>query len=168
MCVCVCVCDLLTTSTDSNHFKSKKKIMVQLLQIDSYYFICIMLEVGYWSSLASSADGTKLVALSRDMFWFSSNAGRTWTKSRPDTGLPFYENGRLISIPICIRSMKKEYTGKVVSSADGSMLALSLCHGGVFTSNNSGASWTKRTNGLPKVTYADENMNEMYMGETTY
>ena len=126
-----------------------------------------MLVVGWWSSLASSADGTKLVAYSTDMLWFSNNSGRVWTPSSDNTGLPDFGSVSCNNIQV-----GEAYKGKVVSSADGSMLALSLCHGGVFTSNNGGASWTKKSNGLPKVNVSSNNavfyLFSMYQGEPTY
>jgi len=73
-----------------------------------------------WSSVASSADGIKLVAAVRDgPIYISTNSGATWEQT---------------SAPVTNWS-------SVASSADGTKLA-AVGYSGVFTSADSGANWT--------------------------
>lgn len=87
-----------------------------------------------WTGIASSADGTKLVAVAdRGGIWVSTNSGATWTQtSAPQSGW-----------------------FRVASSADGARLAavgepppLSYT-GSFYTSTNSGANWI--SNNVPRV-----------------
>lgn len=84
----------------------------------------------YWSSLAVSADGTKLVAataLGKGVY-VSTNSGATWTQNAAPNRNWF----------------------QIVSSADGSKLAgvdLSGINSGIYTSTNSGSTWI--SNSLP-------------------
>lgn len=81
--------------------------------------------VGFWSFIASSADGAKLVAVKHGGgIYISVNSGTTWT---------------LTSAPSTISS----YWNSVASSADGTKLAAGQQNGGIYTSTNSGASWIK-------------------------
>jgi hypothetical protein len=76
-----------------------------------------------WTSVASSSDGSNLVAVAwgSDGFIFTStNAGATWTQT----------------------STPSEYWLCVASSSDGTKLAAGTGGGGVYTSTNSGATWT--------------------------
>ncbi|MGP8220618.1 MAG: WD40/YVTN/BNR-like repeat-containing protein [Limisphaerales bacterium] len=79
-----------------------------------------------WSSVASSADGTKLVAAVRSgQIYISSNSGSSWTAQGP--------NGLLwIS---------------VASSSDGTKLVAVENNGQIYTSSNSGTLWTQRVSG---------------------
>ena len=88
-----------------------------------------------WRSVASSADGTRLVAVADSTagipagpgaIYLSTNSGVTWNQS----GAP------------------GNYWGSVASSADGTKLV--ALAGGPYTSTNSGATWTSDglTNGL--------------------
>ena len=80
-----------------------------------------------WSSVASSADGTKLVAAVRGgQIYLSSNSGASWTAA------PAMLNGLLWT--------------SVASSADGTKLVAVENNGQIYTSSNSGASWTQRVN----------------------
>jgi photosystem II stability/assembly factor-like uncharacterized protein len=76
-----------------------------------------------WSCVASSADGTKLVAAVRGgQIYLSSNSGASWAAA--PSGL----NGLLWS--------------SVASSADGTKLVAVENNGSIYTSANSGTSWT--------------------------
>ena len=79
-----------------------------------------------WSSVASSADGTKLVAAVRGgQIYISSNSGANWTAQGP--------NGLLWT--------------SVASSSDGTKLVAVENNGYIYTSTNSGTSWTNRFSG---------------------
>src|ERR1035437_5991096 len=79
-----------------------------------------------WSSVASSADGTKLVAAVRGgQIYISSNSGNGWTAQGP--------NGLLWT--------------SVASSSDGTKLVAVENNGQIYTSTNSGTSWTQRVSG---------------------
>lgn len=84
-----------------------------------------------WSALASSADGSKLIATARGSFtenvpiYISTNAGVTWQESTPP--LTNYD------------------WSSVASSADGGRLVASS-RAGVYTSTNFGADWVYQTN----------------------
>jgi hypothetical protein len=72
-----------------------------------------------WSAIASSADGSKLVAAANGGFIYAStNFGATWKA-----------NGT------------SQYWSAVASSADGTKLVATVKNGGIFTSTNSGATW---------------------------
>jgi hypothetical protein len=79
-----------------------------------------------WYSVASSADGNKLVAVSVSpgRIYTSTNSGASWVS----TSAP--------SLP---------WQG-VASSADGVKLAASVNGGGIYTSTNSGMTWMQQTN----------------------
>jgi hypothetical protein len=86
-----------------------------------------------WSSVASSADGAKLVAAAYGSYiggggpiYTSTNAGASWTEcNTPDFG--------------CI---------SVASSADGAKLVAIADNGPIYTSSDSGTTWTPQTNGI--------------------
>ena len=79
-----------------------------------------------WSSVASSADGTKLVAAVRGgQIYISSNSGNGWTAQGP--------NGLLWT--------------SVASSSDGTKLVAVENNGYIYTSTSSGTSWTQRVSG---------------------
>jgi hypothetical protein len=96
-----------------------------------------------WTSVASSADGTKLVAaatinpLGGGLIYASTNSGLTWTL----TGAP-----------------TNNHWTAVASSADGSKLVaasqfeISKNYGGVYTSTNFGMTWT--SNNVPAAAWA--------------
>ena len=72
-----------------------------------------------WQAAASSADGTKLVAVAGGPIYISSNSGTTWTQSSaPDRNWL-----------------------SVASSADGSKLAAVADRDGIYLSTNGGATW---------------------------
>jgi photosystem II stability/assembly factor-like uncharacterized protein len=75
-----------------------------------------------WLSVASSADGSKLVAVAiNDKIYTSTDSGASWTPRESN------RNWR-----------------SVASSADGSKLVAVVSGGQIYTSANSGASWTPR------------------------
>jgi photosystem II stability/assembly factor-like uncharacterized protein len=75
-----------------------------------------------WTSVTSSADGSKLVAVAQsDQIYTSTDSGVTWTQR---------ENGRQWQ--------------SVASSADGSKLVAGARFGQIYTSTDSGATWTPR------------------------
>jgi photosystem II stability/assembly factor-like uncharacterized protein len=82
-----------------------------------------------WYSVASSADGNKLVAAMGGQFWTgpiytSTNAGTTWT----------------------LTVAPSQHWMCVASSADGNKLAAAVSEGGIYTSTDAGATWN--TNNL--------------------
>ena len=73
-----------------------------------------------WTSIACSADGSKLVAtIHVGGIYTSANSGATWTQTSAPT---------------------KEWTS-IACSADGSKLVATIHVGGIYTSTNSGATW---------------------------
>lgn len=75
-----------------------------------------------WTSIASSANGTKLVAVvSNGQIYTSNNSGESWTANESNRGW---------------RS--------VASSADGTKLVAVISGGHIWTSDNSGGSWIQR------------------------
>ena len=99
---------------------------------------------GYWCSVASSSDGAKLAAVAGDVetneggsypggIWTLSNAVTNWT----ETSLLPNGSGYAESVPLSI-----------VSSADGTKLALAIAYNGevvagIWISSNSGTNWVK-------------------------
>jgi len=93
-----------------------------------------------WSDIASSADGTKLVAtVNNGYIWTSINSGATWT----------LHNSSPISSSL--------YWSSVASSSDGTKLVATVGYtsyytsasGQIYTSTDSGGSWTARASSLP-------------------
>src|SRR6185369_6303843 len=84
----------------------------------------------YWSCLASSADGTKLIAgLSPGPIYTSTNSGATWTPGNLSQGW-----------------------SSLASSADGTKLVALVQSASIYTSTNGGASWTP-TNPVPGASW---------------
>ena len=80
-----------------------------------------------WSSVASSADGSKLVAgVNNGQIYTSTDSGVTWTP----------------------RDSSRQWKA-VVSSADGSKLVAGVDSGQIFTSTDSGVTWTPRDSNRP-------------------
>ena len=112
-----------------------------------------------WHALASSADGTRLVAAA-DTLYTSSDSGVTWTSretSRQWTAVASSADGmRMIAgafsntlyisadggVTWTSRGPSKLWSG-VASSADGTHL-LASANGSLFTSTDGGLSWTAR------------------------
>ncbi len=100
-----------------------------------------------WTSVASSADGTKLVATRQwdgisGGIYTSGNSGSTWTQQ---TSAP-----------------TNAYYSSVASSADGTML-VAATHwsdlSGTYTSANSGSTWIYQTNGFPNSSFSCERIS---------
>lgn len=79
-----------------------------------------------WTAVASSADGTRLVAVGGDSFY-----GTGWIYTSGDGGLTWTSN----SVPPLAWKA-------VASSADGKKLAAVAFGGGIYTSANGGITWT--------------------------
>jgi hypothetical protein len=83
-----------------------------------------------WQSIASSADGSKLVAIGYDTTYStnivctSTNSGANWS-------------------PEVIGQISNQPWFYVTSSADGNKLAAVAMNGGIYTSTNSGITWTQ-------------------------
>lgn len=78
-----------------------------------------------WNSVASSGDGSSLIAsVSSGQLFISSDYGVTWTATGP-SGSSLWTS--------------------VTSSADGSRLAAVINSGGIFVSQDSGVNWAART-----------------------
>ena len=98
--------------------------------------------------MASSADGTKLVATRAwdghgGGIYTSGNSGSTWTQqaSAPITNVIY---------------------SSVASSADGTMLVAATHWGdlsGAYTSANSGSTWVYQTNGFPYASFSCESIS---------
>jgi len=90
----------------------------------------------FWTSVASSADGTKLVAVAQwwndntGGIYTSGNSGQTWTLQ---TSAPKYSYVNWCS---------------VASSTDGTKLVACAGNGGIYTSIDSGSTWMRQTNGF--------------------
>jgi len=89
---------------------------------------------GSWSSVASSADGTKLVAAQSSGSIYTFASGGSWTQRT--TGLPG----------------SAAWTS-VASSSDGGKLAATVNGGGIYTSLNWGATWTQQR-GAPNASWS--------------
>lgn len=77
----------------------------------------------FWTGIASSADGTKLVAVAANdsAVYTSTNSGASWISNNvPDDAGAW---------------------SAVASSADGTKLAAAQNYGGIYTSTNSGVTW---------------------------
>ena len=80
-----------------------------------------------WSAIASSADGSKLVATVKGgSIYASTNLGATWTT----------------------HGATNQSWSAVASSADGTRLVATIQNGGIYTSTNSGATWA--SNNVPE------------------
>jgi hypothetical protein len=103
-----------------------QKIRAQNLEIPNYSGTWTPRESNRaWNSVASSADGTKLVACTGagalDKIYTSSDSGGTWTA----------------------RGSNQNWYG-VASSADGTKLVACVYGGQLYTSSDSGVTWTAR------------------------
>jgi photosystem II stability/assembly factor-like uncharacterized protein len=89
---------------------------------------------GEWSSIASSADGSKLVAVGPENagVCISTNSGTTWTL-----------NSAVLN--------NQPWFPSIASSADGTKLAVVTIMGPIYTSTNSGATWI--SNSLPTAVW---------------
>lgn len=129
-----------------------------------------------WWSVASSADGTKLIAAasySGSGIFTSTNSGATWvSNSVPGSGwfsvASSADGTKLVAVagggqalgPICTTTnsggnwtsnqVPPNYWMSVASSADGARL-VALAVNNYYTSTNSGSTWV--SNGIPSVTW---------------
>ena len=116
-----------------------------------------------WSSVASSADGVKLVAVaSGEKVHVSTNSGANWSavastndwesvaSSADGTKLAAVAYNGLIYTTTdsgtnwTARGSVNRYWTSIASSADGSKLAATEVNGQIYTSDDSGATWTAR------------------------
>lgn len=121
----------------------------------------------HWTCVASSADGTKLVAgTNSGKLYTSTNSGITWTpreNTRNWAGVAssadgsklvgVVNNGQIYTsidsgLTWTARAIVSAWTC-VASSSDGSKLVAGVDGGMIYTSTNSGLSWTER---LPAIT----------------
>ncbi len=136
-----------------------------------------------WQSVASSADGTKLVAVQYPgQIFTSTNSGVSWTvQSAPSTNwasvassadgtkLAAAAIGGLIYTSTNAGTTWTPQVGSgsqswyaIASSADGTKLVaatynenLNTLHdSGIYTSSDSGITWTRQTNGLPTSNFS--------------
>ena len=124
-----------------------------------------------WTSIASSADGTKLAATEGGGFIYTStDSGATWaertsagsrnwesiTSSADGTklaviGLDWTSNGSIYTSQDSGATWTEQTAAgsrswrSITSSADGTKLAVVNNGGSIYTSNDSGATWTERT-----------------------
>ena len=135
-----------------------------------------------WSSVASSYDGSKLVATVKGgQIYISSNSGVNWTPCGPS--LPWVsvasssDGSTLVAVAAAtysdgISSGNQIYTSSdsgvnwtpggpaldwmsVASSSDGSKLVAGTSSGSIYTSTDSGTSWTLRGQIAPITGYVD-------------
>jgi photosystem II stability/assembly factor-like uncharacterized protein len=132
-----------------------------------------------WRSISVSDDGTKIVAVSTNSLWTSSNSGSTWTERLPWgnwNSVKLSADGSKIFATS--RSNQNSYVHisndfgatwtttrpsgyecwdlcQVAISSDGSKVFLLLYGGGIYVSNDSGSTWTQtNTNRLAWTTIA--------------
>ena len=74
-----------------------------------------------WRAIASSADGTRLVAVPRDRIYVSMNSGNHWTR----------------------RALSNDYSA-VACSSDGSRMVATINGGGIVASSDFGTNWLAR------------------------
>jgi len=86
-----------------------------------WQFTRVSVPSNYWSDVASSVDGRRLVAVNQGGIWLSANSGTTWTQS----GAPAAR------------------WSSITSSADGTRMAAAVFGGALWRSTDSGATWTK-------------------------
>jgi len=92
-----------------------------------------------WGSVASSSDGTKLVAI------------MGWNGSTETSGIYTSRNSGSNWI-LQTSAPTNAYWESVASSADGTKL-VAVADVGIYTSVNSGSTWMLQTNGLPSPSY---------------
>jgi photosystem II stability/assembly factor-like uncharacterized protein len=125
-----------------------------------------------WQAVASSVDGTKMVAaVSSGFLYTSTDSGATWTQratsqawhsvasSADGTRLAAAVSSGLIYTSIDSGSNWTARLGSaawysIASSADGSKLAAVVNNGFIYTSVDSGTNWTQRASSLPWVSIA--------------
>ena len=153
------------TSTDSG--KSWKKTAAPTLYGTQGY-------IPNWQSVASSSDGSRLVAgVNGGFLCVSSDAGTTWTTtSAPNgSGAQWYsiasssDGTKLVAVTLGLGIYASTDAGtnwtktsapssfmswvSVASSSDGNNLAAADANSGIYTSTNAGATWTHSKNSAP-------------------
>ena len=120
-----------------------------------------------WSSITSSADGTKLAAVvSGGSIYTSTDSGATWTEqtaagSRDWISITASADGTKLAAVVGVGSIYtstdsgatwteqtaagSRYWYSITSSADGTKLAAVAYGGSIYTSTNSGTTWTQQT-----------------------
>jgi len=79
----------------------------------------------YWRSIASSSDGTKLVAVTPSGYiWTSTNSGATWSTQSNSSGQDDWQS--------------------IASNSTGQYLVAGVQNGYIWTSSNYGAAWFQR------------------------
>lgn len=135
-----------------------------------------------WTGVASSADGTKLVATETSSngtdgkVWLSTDSGATWAASTaPNKNwqevASSADGTKLVAVPCCGTNAPWTSTDSgatwtqqstsgfiaarsVASSADGTKLAIGGSFGDVWTSTDSGVNWTERDSATTGMTAA--------------
>jgi hypothetical protein len=121
-----------------------------------------------WDSIASSSDGSKLIAsIYSGGVYASTDFGTTWTETNLTVGdwrsvACSANGGKLFAALYGTGIYTNSATGwgiggstsglnwiSVACSSDGSKLVAAVYGGGVYTSANSGATWKQQTTGLP-------------------
>ena len=116
-----------------------------------------------WSAVASSSDGTNLVAVaSGDRVHVSTNSGTTWSAvgvARDWEAVTSSADGLKLAAAVyngliytttdggtnwTSRGSVNRYWTAIASSADGSKLAATEVNGQIYTSDDSGGTWTAR------------------------
>jgi len=93
-----------------------------------------------WSAIASSSDGTKLVAtVNNGYIYTSTNSGATWT----------LHNSSPINTAMRWSSVASSSDGTKLVAAVGYTAYYTSGSGQIYTSTDSGASWTARASSLP-------------------
>ena len=116
-----------------------------------------------WTSVACSADETKIAATAGDGIYISTNSGTTWTQtSAPNdvwTSVASSADGTILVAAAAFSSIYISTNSgatwslttapshqfnwdSVASSADGTKLVAGAGSGGIYTSTNSGATWS--------------------------
>jgi photosystem II stability/assembly factor-like uncharacterized protein len=84
-----------------------------------------------WQSITSSSDGSHLVAVGYNGIFTSTNFGITWNLTGPSS------------------TPSSAYWATVTSSSDGSHLVAAIWQGGIYTSINSGVTFTQQAAAAP-------------------
>jgi hypothetical protein len=88
--------------------------------------------VGHWTCIASSADGNTLLAMnSYNTVWASTNSGISWASN-------------VITSANSLASVALSADGTKAVAVDGSLWGL-INSGGIYTSTNSGMTWSQTT-----------------------
>jgi hypothetical protein len=117
-----------------------------------------------WAGIACSADGKKIIAAQQSGFVFTNNSAipaNSWSSVNSATGsnwgvVTYAGNGNNYAASSSNGNVYSKATGAnvnltnqvvtgLVISADGTKLAACVSPGGIYTSTNSGATWTNTT-----------------------